>query len=164
MPSGADMIYDARQIANWFIIRAARDGRTLSVMSLLKLAYIAHGWHLEVYDRPLFHNRIEAWRYGPVIPDVYRAFRPQGVTPAETLAGLQPVEDETSEEFLEQIYGIYGAMSPFRLSALTHVKDGPWDIVTRHGGPYSQIPDELIKLHYVNKRKAAVRASEHQNS
>ena len=29
-------MYDARQIANWFIRRAAQEGRSLSIMSLLK--------------------------------------------------------------------------------------------------------------------------------
>ncbi|MEY4500467.1 MAG: hypothetical protein RIS52_357, partial [Pseudomonadota bacterium] len=53
------MIYDARQIANWFIERAAKDGRALSIMSLLKLAYITHGWNLETRNAPLFNNRIE---------------------------------------------------------------------------------------------------------
>ncbi|AVW92216.1 Panacea domain-containing protein [Celeribacter baekdonensis] len=64
------MAYDARQIANWFVVRAQREGRTLSIMSLLKLTYIAHGWHLEMQEVPLFSNRIEAWQYGPVIPEV----------------------------------------------------------------------------------------------
>ena len=157
------MTYDARQIAGWFIERAASDGQTLSIMSLLKLAYIANGWHLEIYNCPLFHNRIEAWRYGPVIPDLYHAFRPQGIRPAKPLDDHPPVQGET-DEFLEQVYGIYGGMSPFRLSALTHVKDGPWDFVTSNGGTYSQIPDHLIKQHYVNKRAAAERASEGRQS
>ena len=157
------MTYDARQIAGWFIQRAASDGQTLSVMSLLKLAYIAHGWHLEMFDRPLFHNRIEAWRYGPVIPDVYHAFRRQGIRPTTPLANHSLELGETSN-FLEQVYGIYGGMAPFRLSALTHVKDGPWDIVTRNGGTYSQIPDYLIKQHYVNKRAAWEQVNEGQNS
>ena len=157
------MTYDARQIAGWFIERATSDGRTLSVMSLLKLAYIANGWHLEIYNRPLFHNRIEAWRYGPVIPDMYHAFRPQGIRPTKPLDDYPPVCGETGD-FLEQVYGIYGGMSPFRLSALTHVKDGPWDFVTSNGGTYSQIPDHLIKQHYVNKRAAAERASEGRQS
>ena len=122
---GATMTFDARQIADWFIHRAAGDGRTHSVMSLLKLTHIAHGWRLEVHDRPLFHNGIEVWRYGPVIPDVDHAFRRQGIRPAETLAEFPPVDDETSREFLERILEIYGAMSPIRLFALRHVKDGP---------------------------------------
>ena len=72
------MTYDARCITNWFIRRAQNDNKLLSIMSLLKLFYIAHGWCLEIYDHPLFYNEIEAWRYGPVIPDVYRIFAHKG--------------------------------------------------------------------------------------
>ena len=118
------MTFDAKEIANWFIQCAVGDGRTNSVMFLLKLAYITRGWHLEVHDRPLFHNGIEVWRYGPIIPDIDHAFRRQGISPTETLAGSPPVDDETNHEFLEQVHEIYGAMSPIRLFALRHVKDG----------------------------------------
>lgn len=148
------MTYDARQIANWFIDRAAEEGRALSIMSLLKLAYISHGWHLEMTGRPLFDNRIEAWRYGPVIPAVYNAFRPQGVSPTKQDASVGPV-DANAADFLEQIYKIYGSMSAFRLSELTHVAGGPWDTATKWGGNYAQIPDELILAHYVQKRQQA---------
>ena len=74
------MADDARQVANWFVTRARQDGRSLSIMSLLKLTYIAHGWYLESRNEPLFPNHIEAWQYGPVVPEVYRDFRRQGIT------------------------------------------------------------------------------------
>ena len=147
------MPYDARQIANWFIQRAADEGRHLSIMSLLKLAYIAHGWRLEMLDQPLFENRIEAWQHGPVIPDVYKAFRPQGIVPRAILTGYPAPIDQADTEFLEQIYKIYGHMSPFRLSELTHEPGGPWETARKWGGWYAEIPDELIKSHYIGKRQ-----------
>ena len=67
--------YDAHVIANWFVTRAERDGKVLSITTIIKLCYIAHGWHLEIKGVSLYWNRIEAWRYGPVIPDAYMAFR-----------------------------------------------------------------------------------------
>lgn len=50
---------DARSVANWFVRRAADDARVLSIMELLKLTYIAHGWHLEIYKKPLVFNRTD---------------------------------------------------------------------------------------------------------
>jgi uncharacterized phage-associated protein len=147
------MKYDARQIANWFIERAEKDGRILSIMSLLKLAYIAHGWFLETRDKPLFENRIEAWKHGPVIPEVYQAFRPQGVHAQSQVDGYEAISDDDVTGFLEEIYKIYGNMSPFRLSDLTHTKGGPWDTATSIGGWYAKIPDELIHSHYIVKRQ-----------
>jgi uncharacterized phage-associated protein len=153
------MTYDARQIANWFIQRAAIEGRALSIMSLLKLTYIAHGWRLEISNRPLFENRIEAWQHGPVIPDVYHAFRPQGVVPQKLDPNFPPPVDAGDEAFLEQIYGIYAQLSPFRLSELTHVPGGPWDTARKWGGQYAEIPNDLIQSHYVSKRQQANQAS-----
>lgn len=151
------MTYDARQIANWFIQRAKRDGKSLSIMSLLKLSYIAHGWRLEMMNEPLFQSRIEAWQHGPVLPDVYYALRPQGVIPTELAAGFEPPTDPADDGFLEEIYQIYGDMSAFRLSELTHEAGGPWETARKWGGWYAEIPDDLIKSHYMGKRQVANR-------
>lgn len=150
------MIYDARQIANWFVTRAKQDGRTLSIMSLLKLTYIAHGWHLETQGAPLFPNKIEAWQYGPVIPDVYNDFRKQGVAVRSTVSSVpQCAFDPEDEALLDQVWQIYGGLPAFRLSDMTHVTNGPWDVATRMGGNYARIPDELIRGHYAELRKKA---------
>ena len=146
------MAYDARQIANWFVERSAKDGQTLSIMSLLKLTYVAHGWHLEMRKQPLFFNDVQAWQYGPVIPDVYHSYRRQGVNvtqPFPVSGAALNAEDET---LLEQVWGIYGKMSPFQLSDITHEENGPWHIATSVGGNYAPIPNELIQKHYEMKR------------
>jgi uncharacterized phage-associated protein len=154
------MTYDARQVANWFVTRSKREGRTISIMSLLKLTYIAHGWHLEMRDAPLFSNQVEAWRYGPVIPDVYNDFRGQGVDvrgEIQTVPSAQFAPED--ESLLDQIWKIYGGLSAFRLSDLTHVPGGPWDLATKMGGNYAPIPDELIKQHYMLLRSKATAAA-----
>jgi uncharacterized phage-associated protein len=152
------MTYDARQVANWFVTRAQREGRKLSIMSLLKLTYIAHGWHLETQNAPLFGNRIEAWQYGPVIPDVYNDFRRQGVAVSGTVNTVpQSRFDPADEALLDQVWNIYGKLPAFRLSDLTHVPGGPWDIAPKTGGYYAPIPDELIHQHYMVLRARSKR-------
>ena len=146
------MAYDARQIANWFVGRAKRDGNVLSIMSLLKLVYFAHGWKLEIRKRPLFENRIEAWQYGPVVPDVYNAFRGQGVSVSEPVPVGASLDGQPEASFLEEIYQIYGKLSPFRLSELTHEQGGPWAISRSLGGWYAVIPNDLIQSHFEKKR------------
>ena len=153
--------YDALKIANWFITRALRDQRVLSVMMVLKLCYIAHGWHLESRGGPLFWNRIEAWRYGPVIRDVYVAFQSQGLEVAELAPGQGDGVDSEVEELLEEVYRIYGSLPAFWLSELTHVIGGPWDITTKARGFFAEIPDTLIKQHYVMKRANAEEQANH---
>lgn len=148
-------MYDARQIANWFIQRSLNDSRAISIMSLLKLIYIAHGWNLEMRNVPLFSNKIEAWQYGPVIRDVYDTFRPNGVSLNRNDPAFPTVVEIAVTSFLEEIYQIYGHMSAFRLSEITHQVGGPWETATKWGGWNAEIPNDLIKSHYVSKRQMA---------
>jgi uncharacterized phage-associated protein len=141
-------MYDARQIANWFVNRSAQDKRSLSIMSLLKLTYLAHGWHLGHRSTPLFSNKIEAWQYGPVIPDVYNAFRRQGVNVVSQVSGSVSEISDVDVSLLQEVYRVYGRLSAFKLSDLTHEPGGPWDIATQTGGHFAPIPNDLIRQHF----------------
>lgn len=155
-------MYDARHIANWFILRAQRDGRKLSIMQLLKLTFIAHGWHLEMRKRPLLSNMIEAWRHGPVIPAVYHTFRGQGIHAERIADGYDPAEIiDYDAQLLESIYSLYGHLSAFTLSDMTHEPGGPWDLATKRFGYFAPITDDLIQAHYEAKRASAT-AKQHE--
>lgn len=154
-------MYDARQIANWFVERARQDSRILSIMSILKLVYIAHGWHLEMRNGPLIRNKIEAWKHGPVIPDVYNAFRKQGIYIKKTESIDGPEVSAYDRHLLEEIYRLYGSLPATRLSDMTHEPGGPWDIATKTRGWFAPITNDLIQPHYAAKRQTAARAKSH---
>lgn len=150
------MAHDAQNIANHLIRLADQRGQSLSIMGVLKLVYIAHGWTLALLDKPLIANRIEAWDYGPVIPDLYKRFRnEQGIYDLKPIGAGEDLLSRDEKSILEQTYDRYGQMSPFQLSELTHVKNGPWDTARLVGGRLAQIPDELIRRHYQNKIEMA---------
>lgn len=146
------MSLDAREIANWFIRRARRDGRRLSIMALLKLIYIAHGWHLQIFKQPLVQDRIEAWKFGPVVPKVYSAFRGQGVEVRQPVDINERGFVGEQSNLLEEIYKIYAGMDAFKLSEITHVPNGPWDLASKQGGYFAEIPNSLIQSHYEQLR------------
>ncbi|MBD8891800.1 Panacea domain-containing protein [Roseibium litorale] len=150
-------MYDARQIANWFIARAMQDQKPVTIMKLLKLVYVSHGWYLEMVGAPLIRNRIEAWKYGPVIPDVYSVFSGSGASPiGNVLPGYDSTGlDDFTQKFLEQIYNLYGNKSAIELSNMTHETGGPWDIASRRNGYFAPIDNETIVQHYRLKRQAA---------
>lgn len=150
-------MYDARQIAAWFVDRAQRDGRKLTIMQLLKLIYISHGWHLETTGgSPLIRNKIEAWKFGPVIPDVYNAYRGQGVTIDRAAPEYPPPHlTDHAAAILEYTYKAYGSMSAQQLSDLTHETGGPWETATTRFGYFAPITDDVILPHYQMKRQAA---------
>ncbi|MGQ3672296.1 Panacea domain-containing protein [Xanthobacter sp. TB0136] len=146
-------MYDARQVANWFVERAKEDGRSLTIMQLLKLVYIAHGWYLEMSKSPLIRNRIEAWQYGPVIPDVYEGFRPKGIKVEEPVDGYEIPRNAFVDRVLNHVYDTYGKMTASRLSTLTHEVGGPWHKATSTYGYFAPITDDMILPHYQEKRR-----------
>lgn len=89
-----------------------------SEMRLFKLAYYAQAWNIAWEGRPLFSDRIEAWRYGPVPVDCRneRTYGPR-IQP-------QPLDSE-AREVVDSILDFYGHMSASDLVRLSHSED-PW--------------------------------------
>jgi uncharacterized phage-associated protein len=147
--------HDSRALANEIISLAGANGRALTIMQLLKLAYFAHGWSLGVHDRPLSKHAVQAWQYGPVFPHIYKALSGTGSRAIESLlidkkTGA-PFESEFSDEDRSIIASViegYGDAHAFALSKITHEPNSPWDITFKTSGPYSEIPDDLIKAYF----------------
>ncbi|MBB4272810.1 Panacea domain-containing protein [Rhizobium mongolense] len=142
-------MHDSRVVANRFLELARNKGDSLTPMQLLKLVYIAHGWMLGLYGRPLIRDKVEAWQYGPVIPKLYnhvRNFRSQPVVgpisaPNESLA---PHEGS----IVKQVYDIYGSMTGPALSRLTHASRTPWDLTFMPDEYGIEISNDIIEDHY----------------
>jgi len=86
------MPYPALAIANEFIKVARERNKQLTPMELLKLVYFAHGWYLALSGVPLINEPVQAWRFGPVIPSIYHAFKRYGSGPIIALATSDPFE------------------------------------------------------------------------
>lgn len=145
-------MYDAITIADTLLKIAKRDGKSLTPMQLVKLVYIAYGWFFAIFDRKLFNNRIEAWQYGPVIPDLYHETKIYGRSPIPLHDIGEPndilILEEDVKEFLEKIFKAYDGMDGIQLSSLTHRPGTPWTQVYQPNVHGIQIPDELICKHY----------------
>jgi len=149
--------YDSRQIANWFIERAERERMSLSIMKLIKIVYMAHGWCMAALNRPLISDEVQAWEYGPVIPEIYYAFRKNGI---HELSPLTIYEEERElepriEQLLGEVWNIYKKRSALELSNLTHITGGPWDQAYVPNRRFNVIPNDSIAKHYRAKLKKA---------
>ena len=144
--------YDSRQIANHLITIANERGHTMSIMRLLKLAYMTHGWTLAIFDEPLVNDYVQAWKYGPVIPIIYYTFRPHGVYNLPKVS--IPKEPQTSKEICELmgvVFTLYEDLSDGQLTQLTHLPRGPWHRMYKPGELGIVIPNELISEHFKSK-------------
>jgi uncharacterized phage-associated protein len=163
------MPYSAKAIANYLLQLANSSGRKLDAMKMQKLVYFAHGWCLALKDSPLITERIEAWRYGPVVRELYSAFRDAGSGPithpayeavirSGEVGFYVPNIDEEGEDrrvdkvfakdLLEEIWKVYGDFSATQLSNLTHEPGTPWSQTWTANETNTTISDELIKTYF----------------
>ena len=100
-------------------------GDSISNLKLQKLLYYAQGFHLAMFDKPLFHEAIKKWVHGPVVPQVYHIYKEYGSGPIPVTA--VPLEDyeESVREFLDEVFTVYGQFSATKLRNMTH-GEPPW--------------------------------------
>ena len=101
-----------------------REQGEMTAMKLQKLVYYCQAWHIAWTDNVLFPSRIEAWKDGPVCPDLWRehvnVFRVASIGRGNP-DRLTDRERATVRAILKH----YAHRSPQWLSDLTHMED-PW--------------------------------------
>lgn len=116
----------AHEVAKYFLALVDEDaGDSISNLKLQKLLYYSQGFHLAMYHKPLFHEKIKAWDHGPVVPQVYHQYKEYG-------AGAIPKTDidgrrytDKVRELLNEVYSVYGQFSAGKLRSMTH-GEPPW--------------------------------------
>jgi uncharacterized phage-associated protein len=167
--------HDARAIANHFLDVAAAEGKSLDHLQVQKLTYFAHGWHLAVTGEPLIFQNVQAWPYGPVVPEVYEEFKSFGRNPIDgralTFDGrLKVVPFRTdllpiSDHVLSRVWQSYKGHSGLEMSAIAHEEGTPWYQMVGHLKPKEirdvVIPNVLIRQHYLKlgKERQGLRAT-----
>ena len=146
------MAHDAYVIANKLIQMGVEKNKPLTLMQIIKLVYICHGFMLGIYHRPLINQPVEAWRYGPVIKELYEAMRKYGSSHITKKISRwydkESTLDEDEQDIVEQVFDKYGELSGVALSTLTHQPNTPWDITWRHYKQKATIPSDLIEEYY----------------
>jgi uncharacterized phage-associated protein len=156
------MAESAKAVANAFLDIARTHGTTLTPMKLQKLIFFAHGWNLAIYDEPLIADSIEAWRFGPVIPSLYREFRNVGGGAITERASdfdfanfdivvpeLDP-SDKRTRLLLEKVWEKYGGLTAIQLSNMTHLDGTPWAVARAGDRTSNNVPisDDSIKQYF----------------
>jgi uncharacterized phage-associated protein len=152
--------FDPRVVAN-YIIRNAR--RPIRQIALQKLLYFSHGLYLVRTKEPLVKGYFEAWRYGPVHPAIYRAFRCFGREPITRLAessdlrtgemrSLPELQEVGACDVIDATLRSYEGFTDGQLVDLSHASGGPWDIVKRRSERENlvglRIPNNIIRQEF----------------
>lgn len=137
--------YDALDVARHIINYVNNKGGAISNLKLQKLLYFIQGFFLILKKKPCFKDDIEAWDFGPVVPNVYFEFRKYGsgsIPKIETIYKFSILEDFGDElgisgekyedkinlEDAQLIDDVVNALKNHSASALvtmTHKQD-PW--------------------------------------
>lgn len=155
---------NALSVANYFIELAQKEGKPIHLLGLVKRVYIAHGFALALLGRGLLDPRfdkVEAWKYGPVIPSVYHSFKQYRVKSIneQTIVmvwdekNMRPVfntpnlTDKDEKRVVEMVWKRYKEYSDNELVTLTHMKGTPWDMCFIKDENVA-IPDILTENYY----------------
>jgi uncharacterized phage-associated protein len=138
-------------IANYILQIAKRDTEEeeyelISHMKLQKLIYYCQGFNLAFYDTPLFPEPIEAWKHGPVCPNLYHELKYCGSAPVSVIGSYEDRLTGNEKELIEQVYAKYGQYSAGKLSAMTH-QEFPW----KHTPNNATIPLEVLRQYFSEK-------------
>jgi uncharacterized phage-associated protein len=115
---------EANKIAKYFLLKAnAEEDTGFSNLKLQKLLYYAQGFHLAIFDKPLFNEEIYAWQHGPVCPDIYHLYKSNGSNVIKYLnegIDFNSILNDDQIELLDEVYDTFGQYSAWKLRDMTH--------------------------------------------
>lgn len=118
----------------------------IGTMKMEKLVYYCQAWWVARNDTPLFPEPLQAWRMGPVCPDLYREHRRQNYVDAWPLGSAANLGDQ-ERRHIDAVVDVYGAYSGFRLGDMTH-EERPWNAAMARGGLNTEIDVEEMRAFF----------------
>ena len=116
----------ATEIAKYLISLVDREeGDSISNLKLQKLLYYAQGFHLAIFDKPLFHEALKKWAHGPVVPQVWHVYKEHGSGPIPVEVIDRNDYSPQIQELLNEVFQVYGQFSAAKLRNMTH-NEPPW--------------------------------------
>lgn len=134
------MAYKALDIANELLRLAEREdeGDLMSNLKLQKMLYYQQGFHLAYFGTPLFDEEIEAWMYGPVVPEVYDAYDHYGRNGIEANPDKEMTFEPEEWRLFLKVFDIYGQYSAIGLMNMTHQEPTWMNVRKGHGSVISK--------------------------
>ncbi len=121
-------------VSNNILELAFRENIPVTPMKLQKLLYFLYRDYLKKTNEPLFADRFETWKYGPVLSEVYYEFaryRDREIKEFyidrngkcyKVRGGSNPIFDSV----LNEVWNKYKNYSGIQLSNITHLPNTAW--------------------------------------
>lgn len=147
-------VITANDVADFFISLGNETGDSITNLRLQKLVFYAQAWHLANFTESLFNEDFEAWVHGPVIPELYRTYRPFSYKPISKELVATEVRsrfDDTKTTFLNEVADLYMTYTAYELEKMSH-NENPWIVAREDLAPEevcsTVINKESIKEYY----------------
>jgi uncharacterized phage-associated protein len=115
-------------IAKLIIQGQYENGRLVTNLSLQKLLFYCHAYHLAFTNLPLIDEDFEAWTYGPVAPNVYKYYSKYKDKPIDVEEfDIDNIQGLTTKNLniISLVLSKYGDFGAMQLVNMTH-QDLPW--------------------------------------
>lgn len=152
-----DIPHDVRAVAN-YILDSAHSYRieNVTLMQLLKLVYLSHGWSLVFSNTPLVRQLPQAWQLGVIYPTIYKQLVKCGNTPIgkrlidkyTNLTFTTNMLSETQQKIIKAVCLSYGRMNAYDLSNIITKRGSPWEITISKEGIYKEIPINVMQEYF----------------
>ena len=97
----------------------------MSTWKLQKLCYYSQAWHYTWTGERLIEEEFQAWRNGPVCPELFCAHKGKFMVDADAIKGNSANLNPNEKDSVDVVLKDYGIMQPFELSGQTH-SELPW--------------------------------------
>lgn len=137
-------MYKAMELSTYIVSKCIKEDCPISNLQLQKILYYIQKAFLDRGDRA-FSDNIEAWQFGPVVPNVYDHYCGYGAMPISFSSIKYDVAKE-DKQLIDSIVESKRVLAPWDLVEETHKKGGAWDKTYKNGsGSHEVIPTDLIK-------------------
>lgn len=135
----------ALDVANLIIKKYIDNDVYISNLILQKVLYFVQRNSLQNKQTSLFTEQFEAWKFGPVVPEVYYNFCCYGAFPLALDDGAQLIKCPEISDIVDCEFVRCRDKTPFELVQETHKHGGAWEKIVQNGsGLRHAIPNRLI--------------------
>lgn len=137
-------MYKAIDLANYIVGKCIKDNIPITNLQLQRILYIVQKDFLKRGYRA-FSDDIEAWEFGPVVPNVYFYFCGFGAMPISLFRDAMP-NLTSNKNIIDSIIETKRGLTPWVMAKEMRKITGAWAKVYNNGkGSHCIIPVSLIK-------------------
>ena len=158
--------YPVRDVSHYIIVYSNKKDYGVSNLKLQKLLYFVQAFFLINDCPPCFDEKIEAWDFGPVVPEIYREYKRYGGMDIPTIdyyvkfdkkniwnterIYYEDIISDDDKEMIQAVVDKFAHCSATFLVNLTHNQD-PW-INAYVNGQRNEITKDDIKRYFEQKK------------